>query len=59
MAGFRTRFPSVTPVGTVLLPVYTMISVMFRAVLKPLVAMAESAPRSGSGPDMGGNVTFM
>ena len=58
MAGFRTRFPSVTPVGTVLLPVRTMISVMFRAVLKPSAAMAESAMRSGFGPDMGGNVTF-
>jgi hypothetical protein len=59
MAGFRTRFPSVTPVGTVLLPVRTMISVMFRAVLKQSVAMTESAVRSGFGPDMGGNVTFM
>jgi hypothetical protein len=59
MAGFRTRFPSVTPVGTVLLPVRTMISVMFRAVLKPPVAMAESAVQSGFGPDMGRNVTFM
>jgi hypothetical protein len=36
-----------------------MISVMFRAVLKPSVAMAESEMRSGFGPDMGGNVTFM
>jgi hypothetical protein len=59
MAGFRTRFPSVTPVGTVLLPVRTMISAMFRAVLNPPAAMGESAPWSGFGPDMGVNVTFM
>jgi hypothetical protein len=59
MAGFRTRFPSVTPGGTVLLPVRTLISVMFRAVPKQSAAMTESAVRSSFGPGMGGNVTFM
>jgi hypothetical protein len=59
MAGFRTRFPAVTPEGTVLLPVHAMISQMFRAVLNGRRQVAESAPLSGFGPDMGGNITFM